>query len=113
MWGGGYILNSKAHLPYVILKQTSLQSGLGNYGTFIYLLLFFFKKLYCPIGIAPLGNSGCFPTQPAVARVCWVFTCFHKSPNSDKDYRVFNVPTDVNACDCTRGVYGHTQESQH
>ena len=30
--------------------------------------------------------------------------CFHNPPNSDKDYRIFNVSTDFNACDCTRGT---------
>ena len=24
------------------------------------------------------------------------------------DYGIFDVRPDVNACDCTRGVYGHT-----
>ena len=28
---------------------------------------------------------------------------FHNSPKSDMDYRIFNVHTDVNTCDCTRG----------
>ena len=44
---------------------------------------------------------------------CWVFlrvcvcvcvcVCFHNPPNSDMDYRIFNVHTHVNACDCTQG----------
>ena len=32
--------------------------------------------------------------------VCW---CCHNPPNSDMDYRISIVRTDVNACDCTRG----------
>ena len=35
------------------------------------------------------------------------FSVSHIPPNSDMDYRIFNVHTDVNACDCTRGLYGH------
>ena len=31
---------------------------------------------------------------------------YHIPPNSDMDYGIFNVRTDVNACDCTREVYG-------
>ena len=58
-----------------------------------------------------MGNSGCFPQgKPAATEsryptydACWVFRHFHNPLKSDMDYRIFNVPTDVNACDCTRG----------
>ena len=58
-----------------------------------------------------MGNLGCFPWgKPAAAKLsyptygtCRVFQCFHNPPNSDMDYRIFNVRTDVNACDCTWG----------
>ena len=40
-----------------------------------------------------------FPTYCA----CWVFSCFHNPLNSDMDYRIFNVRTDVNTCDCAGG----------
>ena len=33
---------------------------------------------------------------------CWLCLCCHNPPNSDVDYRIFIVRTDVNACDCTR-----------
>ena len=26
-------------------------------------------------------------------RACWLFSCFHNPPNSDRDYRIFNVRT--------------------
>ena len=39
-------------------------------------------------------------TQPPVHADC---LCFHNPPNSDMDYGIFNVRTDVNACDCTQG----------
>ena len=42
---------------------------------------------------------------------CWVFECFHNPPNFDMDYRILNVRTDVNACDCTRGCTGTVRES--
>ena len=38
-------------------------------------------------------------TQPTVHA-----GCFHNPPNSDVNYRIFNVRTDVNACDWTGGV---------
>ena len=57
-----------------------------------------------------MENSGCFPRGKQTATesrypiygACWVFTCFHNPPNPDMDYEIFNVPTDVNACDCTQ-----------
>ena len=42
---------------------------------------------------------------------CWVCLCWHNPPNSDMDYRVFIVHTDVNACDCTRGCTDAERES--
>ena len=47
-----------------------------------------------------MGNPGCFPRgKPAATEIalpttydaCWVFSCFHNPPNSDMDYRIFNV----------------------
>ena len=34
---------------------------------------------------------------------CMLGVYFPNPPNSDMDYGIFNVHTDVNACDCTRG----------
>ena len=75
--------------------------------------------LYCPIGISPAENSGCFPRgKPAATESryptygsCWVFQCFHNPPNSDIDNNIFHVRRDVNACDCTRGARTHVRES--
>ena len=58
-----------------------------------------------------MGNSGCFLWgKPAAADLryptydaCWVYKCFLNLANSDMDDRIFNVRTDVNACNCTRG----------
>ena len=68
-------------------------------------------QMNCPNGISPIGNPGCFPREKPAATesryptygACWVFQCFHNPPNSDMNYRIFNVRTDVNACDCKRG----------
>ena len=35
----------------------------------------------------------------------------HNPPNSDMDYGIFNVRTDVNACDCTRECTDTVRES--
>ena len=66
--------------------------------------------LYWPIGISRMGNSGCFhrgkPQRRSCAiqtnDACWVFQCFYNPPSSDIDYGIFNVHSDVTACDCTR-----------
>ena len=58
-----------------------------------------------------MGTSDCFPPGKPTATEshyptygsCRVFTSFHNPPNSDMDYRIFHVRTDVNTCDCTRG----------
>ena len=65
---------------------------------------------YCTNGISPMGNSCFFPKgKPAATEsryptyaACWFFVCVHNPPNSDIHYRISNVRTDVNACDCTR-----------
>ena len=66
-----------------------------------------------------MGNLGCFPLgKPAATEslypaydALWVFQCFHTSPNSDMDYRIFNVRTDFNACNCTRRCTDTVRES--
>ena len=66
-----------------------------------------------------MGNSGCFPRgKPAATEshyptysACWVFQCFRNPPNSDMDYWIFNVSTDVNACVCKRGCKDTVRES--
>ena len=75
--------------------------------------------LFRPIGSSPLGNSGCFPRgKPAASEscyptysACWVCECFHSPPNSDLDYRIFNVRTDLNAYDCTQGCADTVRKS--
>ena len=82
--------------------------GLVRNFSFFY---FYFLQLYCSNGISLIGNSGCLPRgKPAAIELrystygaCWVFWCLHNPSNSAMDYGIFNVRTDVNACDCTRG----------
>ena len=65
-----------------------------------------------------MENSGCFPRgKPAATEsryptygAYWVFYCFHNPPNSDMHNRIFNVRTDVNTCDCTRGCTDTVRE---
>ena len=42
---------------------------------------------------------------------CWVCLCCHNPPNSDVDYGIFNVRTNVTACDDTRGCADTVRES--
>ena len=42
---------------------------------------------------------------------CWVCLCWHNPPNSDMDYRIFIVRTDVNAWNCTQGCTDTEGES--
>ena len=77
----------------------------------LFCLFVFLYSTYCAKRISPMGNSCFLPRgKPAATEsryptygAWWVFQCFHNPPNSDMDYGIFNVRTDVNACDCTRG----------
>ena len=91
-------------------EKTEAKSG-------VYLFFTLFLKLNCSIGISPMEKSGCFPrAKPAATEsryptygACWVFQRFHNPPNSDMDYRIFNVHADVSdVCDLHTGVYGQT-----
>ena len=42
---------------------------------------------------------------------CWVCLCCHNPLNSDMDYGIFILPTDVNACNCTWGCTDTEKES--
>ena len=63
-----------------------------------------------------MRNSGCVTWGKPASRyptygACWLFKCFHNPLNSDSDCRIFDVCTDVNACDWTRGCTGTLRES--
>ena len=82
-------------------------------------LLLFLNNCSVPFGISSMRNSGRFPRRkPAATKsryptygASWVFHCFHNPPNSDMGCRIFNVHTDVNASDCTRGCTDTVRES--
>ena len=84
----------------------------------LFTLLFIFTTVFCPGEFLPWECRVPFPgerqlrqsraTQPSVNAE---YLCFRNSPNSDMDYRIFNVHKHVNACDCTRGCTDTVRES--
>ena len=88
-------------------ESVTLQQG---FTLLTYFLLFknysfIFKQLYCPNGIPPMGNLGCTcilqgkqvatESHYLTYGACWVFYCFYNPPNSDMDYKIFNMRTNV------------------
>ena len=63
-------------------------------------------------GLLSPGKANCsrvaLPNPPGP---CLVFWCFHNTPNSDMEYRIFNVRTGFDVCDCTRGCIDTVRES--
>ena len=47
----------------------------------------------------------------AVVHAGYVYVAMYNLPNSDMGYRIFNVRTDVNACDCTQGCMDTERQS--
>ena len=72
---------------------------------------FDFYNCIVPMGCRPWKiRVAVFRGKPAAAESRYpTYRCilgvlvFQNQPNSDMDYRIFNVCTDGNACDCTRG----------
>ena len=62
-------------------------------------------------GWLPLGKLDATESRYPTYGACWVFQFFHNPPNSDMDYRIFNVRTDVNTCECTRKCGNTVRES--
>ena len=62
-------------------------------------------------GCLPQGKPAATESRYPTYGACWVFECFHNPSNSDMDYRIFNVRTDVNACDCARECTDTVRES--
>ena len=68
-------------------------------------LVFFPNNCTVPLGFPPWEIRLALQLQSRAIQTygaCCVFYCFQNPPNSDMDNRIFNVRTDVNACDCTR-----------
>ena len=71
------------------------------------------------MGFFPWEIWGCFPRgkpTPTEWRyptygACWVFRCLYNPLNSDMDHGIFDVRTDVNACNCTQGYTDIVTES--
>ena len=85
-----------------------------------FLLNFFCCWYNCivPMGFFPWEIELPSPGKPAATEsrypsygACWAFWCLHNPPNSDMDYGIFNVRTDVNACDCAWGCTDTLRES--
>ena len=72
---------------------------------------FTFYNCIVPMEFLPWEIQVAFPGESQLRQSCdstygagMVFYCFHNPPSSDMDYRIFNVCTDVNACNCTWGA---------
>ena len=67
---------------------------------FLFILFIYFYNCIVPLGFLPCEIRICFPRgKPAATEsryptygACCVFECFHSIPNSNLDYRIFNVP---------------------
>ena len=55
------------------------------------------------------------PVQLLFFNACWVFSCFHNPPNTDMDYRIFNVRTSSFLCMRIHMRVGHinSESAQH
>ena len=107
------------HLHFFYFKKKKTKKKKKLCLEYIFYFFYFFLQLYCPNRISPTANSSCLPWgKPAATEscyptygACWVFQCFHNPPNSDMDYGIFIVRTDINAYDCTRGFTDIVRES--
>ena len=79
---------------------------------------FFFYSCIVPLEFLPWQIHVTFPRERQLWQsryqtygACWVFRCFHNPSNSDMDYRIFNVHTDVDACSYTQGCTDSIRES--
>ena len=86
--------------------------------TSVFFLLIFFQ-LFCPkwdfshgkFGWLSPGKASCDRVKLPYLRCILGVLEFHNPPKSEMDYMIFNVDTDVNACDCTRGCTDTGKES--
>ena len=86
---------------------------------FVFFVFFVFCTLRCPNGNVSHGKFGSLSRRKAGGNsraalpnlinskvACWVFSSFRNPPNSDMDYRIFNVRTW--SFSCVRVQYTHT-----
>ena len=74
----------------------------------LFFKILFMNNCIVPMGFLPReirvaspGESQLGQSRYPTCGACWMFQCFRNPWNSDMDYGIFNVCTDVNACDCT------------
>ena len=82
------------------------------------LFIFTFYNCVAPVGFLPWGIRVAFPWKASYdrftlpnLRCMLVVRCCHNPPSSNMDNKIFNVRTDVHACDCTRGCADTVRES--
>ena len=101
--GNPNFLWEKSHWDNIVVKKRET------------IILFTFYNCIVPMGFIPWEIRVAFPgesqLQQSRATQPRVFQYFHNPPNSDMDYGIFNVRTDVNACDCIRGCTDTVRES--
>ena len=114
--GSRGLMNAMRYYLYCSKKKKKNSLGGGGEHHQSFAPLIYFSCFSRGIGNSSMGNLDCFPRGKLAATesryttydACRVFYCFHSPPYSDMDYRIFIVHTDVNTCDCTQVVYGHT-----
>ena len=79
---------------------------------------FFLNNCIVPMEFLPWENGWPSPGKASSDSVAlpnlWCMLgalCFHNPPSFDMDYGIFNVRTDVHACDCTWGCTDTVRES--
>ena len=81
---------------------------------FIYILYTLFYPFRLPCLGKPKATAAARAVLPNPTNACWIFLCFCNPPNTDMDYRIFNVCTWPFLCVCVHTGVGHTDsESAH
>ena len=69
--------------------------------------LYLCKNCIVPLGFLPWEIQVAFPGESQLQRpnlrIMLGVLVYNNPPNSDMDYRIFNVGRDINACNCTWG----------
>ena len=85
----------KVQVPAEVLPQRSvLCRKFFIYHLYYYIIFFHFIHFIIPFGkfgLPYLGTAAARAALPSPTSVCWVFLCFRNPPNSDMDYRIFNM----------------------
>ena len=117
MYASYYICQHTPDCCYTFLDW--VETPISHYTVDTCFWVFFtFYNCIVQMGFLPWESWVAFPGESQLRRshyptygVCWVFWCFYNPPNSDMDYGIFNVRTDINASDCTRGCADTVPES--